>query len=115
MVAYFRTRKALREAAGVLRRELAGCDAHGVPFSAGLDDAGLLSWGVDPPETEHVLRWLGRDSWRFWLARHLASALSVAKLAHTARAVEPWRFAIERARRLGVDVKTWAPSAALWR
>jgi hypothetical protein len=115
MVAYFTTRERLGDAADVLRRELAGCDAHGVPFSAGLDDSGLLSWGVDPPETEHVLRWLNRDSWRWWLGRHLASALSIAKLAHTANAVEPWRFAIERARRLGVDVETWTPSATLWR
>ncbi|HKS21408.1 MAG TPA: hypothetical protein VJZ76_01320, partial [Thermoanaerobaculia bacterium] len=115
MVAYFTTRKRLDEVADVLRRELAGCDAHGVPFSAGLDDSGLLSWGVDPPDTEHVLQWLGRDSWRTWLGRHLAGALSIAKLAQTPNAVEPWRFAIERARRLGVDVETWTPAAALWR
>jgi hypothetical protein len=115
MVTYFATRKKLDDVANMLRRELAGCDAHGVPFSAGLDDAGLLSWGVDPPETEHVLQWLGRDSWRSWLARHLAGALSIAKLARTEAGVEPWRFAVERARRLGVDVKTWTPSARLWR
>jgi hypothetical protein len=115
MVAYFTTRERLAEVADTLRRELAGCDAHGVPFSAGIDDAGLLSWGVDPPETEHVLQWLGRDSWRIWLGRHLASALSIAKFAQTPNAVEPWRFAIERARRLGVDVETWTPSETLWR
>jgi len=114
MVAYFTTRERLGEVADALRRELAGCEAQGVPFSAGLDDAGLLSWGVDPPETERVLQWLGRESWRIWLGRHLAGALSIAKLAQTARAVEPWRFAIERARRLGVDVETWTPSATLW-
>jgi len=114
MVAYFTAREDLDEAADALRRELAGCDAHGVPFSAGLDGGGLLSWGVDPPETEHVLRWLGRDSWRVWLGRHLAGALSIAKLAQTPAAVEPWRFAIERARRLGVDVETWTPSPTLW-
>ncbi|HEY6136170.1 MAG TPA: hypothetical protein VI670_00230 [Thermoanaerobaculia bacterium] len=115
MVAYFTTRERLVDVADALRRELAGCDAHGVPFSAGFDDSGLLSWGVDPPETEQVLRWLGRDSWRIWLGRHLAAALSIAKLAQTPNAVEPWRFAIERARLLGVDVETWTPSATLWR
>ena len=113
-VAYFATRQELGDAAEVLRRELAGCDAHGVPFSAGLDDSGLLSWGVDPPEDERALQWLGRDSWRFWVAKRLGAALSIAKLARSADAVEPWRFAIERARRHGVDVETWTPSAALW-
>ncbi len=113
-VAYFATREELGDAAEVLRRELAGCDAHGVPFSAGLDDSGLLSWGVDPPEDERALQWLGRDSWRFWVAKRLGAALSIAKNARSADAVEPWRFAIERARRHGVDVETWTPSAALW-
>ena len=113
-VAYFATRQDLGDAAEVLRRELAGCDAHGVPFSAGLDDSGLLSWGVDPPGDERALRWLGRDSWRIWLARRLGAALSIAKAARGADAVEPWRFAIERARRHGVDVETWTPSATLW-
>jgi hypothetical protein len=40
--------------------------------------------------------------------------MSIAKLARTAAAAEPWRFAVERARRHGVDVETWTPSAALW-
>jgi len=114
LVAYFSARETLDEAADVLRRELAGCDAQGVPFSAGLDESGLLSWGIDPPDEEHALRWLGRDSWRSWLARQLGGALAIGKSARTATAVEPWRFAIERARRQGIDVETWTPSARLW-
>ncbi|HEV2721430.1 MAG TPA: hypothetical protein VG323_15520, partial [Thermoanaerobaculia bacterium] len=114
LVAYFTSREPLEEAAELLRRELTGCDAHGVPFSAGLDESGLLSWGVDPPDEEHALRWLGRDSWRSWLARQLGGALAVGKAARTAEAAEPWRFAIERARRQGIDVETWTPSAKLW-
>jgi len=114
LVAYFTAREPLVDAAEKLRRELAGCDAHGVPFSAGIDEGGLLSWGVDPPDTDRALQWLGRDSWRLWVARRLGAALSVARSARTAAAVEPWRFAIERARRHGVDVETWTPGAALW-
>lgn len=113
-VTYFRTRQELDAAADVLRRELAGCEAQGVPFSAGLDESGLLSWGVDPPDDERVLQWLGRDSWRTWVVKRLAAALAIAKCARGADAVEPWRFAIERARRHGVDVDTWTPSATLW-
>jgi hypothetical protein len=111
---YFTTREVLLEAASALRRELAGCDAHGVPFTAGLDDSGLLSWGIDPPENDRALRWLHRQSWRLWVAERLAAALSIAKRARSAAAVEPWRFALERARRQGIDVETWTPSAALW-
>ena len=111
LVAHFPTRAHLDHAAGEVRRELAGCEAHGVPFTAGLDDSGLLSWGVDPPEHERALRWTLRESWRLWLARHLGAALAVAK---STGGVEPWRFAMDRARRHGVDVGTWTPSASLW-
>jgi len=113
LVAYFTTRALLDEAAALLRRELAGCDAHGVPFSSGLDDDGLLSWGVDPPDNERALQWLGRESWRLWVAKRLGAALSIAK-ATPGAAVEPWHFAIERARRHGIDVESWTPSARLW-
>lgn len=114
LVTYFRSREELAAAADVFRRELAGCEAQGVPFSAGLDDTGLLSWGVDPPDTDRALQWLGRDSWRTWVVRRLASALAMGKAAQHDGAVEPWRFALERARRHGIDVDTWTPSATLW-
>lgn len=114
MVAYFQTREELDEAVAELRRELAGCDAQGVPFSAALDDAGLLSWGMDPPEADQALQWVGADSWRFWIAKRLGAAMAIGKLARTESAPEPWQFAVARARRHGVDVETWTPSAAIW-
>ncbi|HKO54512.1 MAG TPA: hypothetical protein VJ276_01465 [Thermoanaerobaculia bacterium] len=114
LVTYFVSREQLDEAAAELLRELAGCDAHGVPFTAGIDDAGLLSWGVDPPESDRALSWLQRESWRLWVVQRLGAALSMGKSARSASAVEPWRFAVERARRQGVDVATWTPSASLW-
>jgi len=114
LVTYFVTREQLDEAASALCRELAGCEAHGVPFTAGIDEAGLLSWGVDPPDSDRALSWLGRESWRLWVVQRLAAALSLAKSARSAGAVEPWRFAIARAQRQGVDVATWTPSATLW-
>jgi hypothetical protein len=113
LVLYFTAREQLDEVADALRRELSGCDAQGVPFTAALDDDGLLSWGIDPPESDRPLRWLDSESWRFWIAQRLGAALSVAMLARNA-AIEPWRFAIERVRRAGVDVETWTPSPQLW-
>jgi hypothetical protein len=114
LIAYFGSREDLTEAAETLGRELAGCEAQGVPFTASCDGSGLLSWGVDPPEADRALRWLSRESWRLWLVQRLGAALSIAKSARSASAIEPWCFALERARRHGVDVETWTPSAALW-
>jgi hypothetical protein len=114
LMVYFATRGQLDEAADALRRELGGCEAHGVPFTAGLDDTGLLSWGIDPPENERALRWLGRESWRSWLAQRLGAAMAFAKSRPGPAAVEPWRFALERVRRQGIDVENWTPSPALW-
>lgn len=118
MVAYFGDRAELDEVAAALRARLAGCPAHGVPFTAtwngGLPSAGgLLSWGLDPPESERALSWLGRESWRLWLAQKLGHAMAFAKTE--SRTAEPWRFAVERVRRLGVDVATWTPAESLWR
>jgi hypothetical protein len=114
LVTYFHTREELDEAADALRRQLAGCPAHGVPFTAGIDEEGLLSWGIDPPESEQTLSWLGRESWRLWLAQRMGAAMAIAKRAR-GNAVEPWRFVVERVRRQGVDVDTWTPAASLWR
>src|SRR6185436_9727256 len=52
IVAYFASLDDLRSAADGLAPRLQGCPAHGVPFTASLDDDGLLSWGVDPPASQ---------------------------------------------------------------
>ncbi len=113
IVAYFATRGELDTAAGALANELRGCPAHGVPFTAAIDDDALLSWGADPPEAERALSWLDRESWRLWIAKSLAGALVVAKRS-AAPPVAPWLFALERMRRYGVDVDTWTPHDTLW-
>jgi hypothetical protein len=114
LVAYFASRDDVRAAASALAAEIAGCRAHGVPFTAGIGNDGLLSWGLDPPDSERPLSWLERESWRLWIAKSLAAALALAKQA-TRPDVEPWRFAVERVRRHGVDVDTWTPADSLWR
>jgi hypothetical protein len=116
MVAYFVNRETLDEVAARLAQELAGCDAHGVPFTAGLDESGLLSWGIDPPDSDVALHWRGRESWRLWVAKRLGAAMAMAMGRPSRRSsVEPWQFALARARRHGIDTNTWAPSATLWR
>jgi hypothetical protein len=84
-----------------------------VPFSCELGDRdGLLSWGVDPPRSEHTLEWQERESWRLWLTNRLALALVGARL--DGGALEPWRYALARVELEGVDTATWAPLGDLW-
>ncbi|RJL33415.1 hypothetical protein [Bailinhaonella thermotolerans] len=105
LVAYFDRPEPLREAAETLGERLAGCPAHGVPFSAELAGGGLLSWGVDPPRGPE------RESWRMWVCTRLAAALIAARGSRT---VEPWRFALDRLRCEGVDTDTWIPREGIW-
>jgi hypothetical protein len=108
MVAYFWTFDALRDAAGQIGARLSGCAAQGVPFTAALQDDGLLSWGIDPPPEKGTLSWQERPSWRLWVTNRLAAALVAAKTAPTG-GLEPWRFALERLRLENVDTDTWTP------
>jgi len=108
MVAYFTDRAALQKAADLIAKELSGCPAQGVPFTAELDCGALMSWGVDPPLEEAVPAWLRQQSWRQWVCNRLGSALAVAK-QYESTAIPCWRFALERLRLDGVDVENWVP------
>lgn len=113
IVAYFWSLDTLKEAAGHLIRRLDGCPAQGVPFTAQLTNDGLLSWGIDPPADQQTLVWQERESWRLWVTNRLATALLAAKHVPT-KAVEPWRFALERLRLENVDTDTWTPTGTIW-
>ncbi|HYW44466.1 MAG TPA: hypothetical protein VE959_16520 [Bryobacteraceae bacterium] len=108
MVAYFWNFETLREAANQIGTRLSGCRAQGVPFTAALQDNGLLSWGIDPVAEKGTLSWQERPSWRLWITNRLATALVAAKSAGNS-GVEPWRFALERLRLENVDTDTWTP------
>lgn len=112
-VAYFTTEEAMQAVAERLARALDGCPAHGVPFTAGLTNDGLLSWGMDPPTPKGAILWQERESWRLWVTNRLAVALLAAKAAPTAT-MEPWQFALERLRLDGVDPATWTPMETIW-
>jgi len=117
IVAYFESLDDLRSAADLLAPRLQGCPAHGVPFTASLDDDGLLSWGVDPPASEQLLNWQPRESWRLWLTNRLANALLTAKRtpSNGTHRRPAWQYALERLQLEGVDTETWTPHAELWR
>ena len=109
LVAYFSRHDDLMETAAVLERELKGCAAQGVPFTAALTPDGVLSWGVDPPANGHVLPWVGLESWRLWVTNRLAAALIAAR-ADESRSLEPWQFALRRLQLEGVDTRSWTPA-----
>ncbi len=111
-VAYFSNFEALAAAADRLKTALAGCEAQGVPFTAGIDDHGLLSWGVDPPRRGAGAAWRANESYRLWTTNRLAAAMIAAKRAGDR---EPWRFAVQRLQMEGVDTRRWTPAQNLWR
>lgn len=107
IVAYFGTRDDLVAAVAPVRRALAGVPTHGVPFSAELADAGLLSWGMDPRGASTA--W--GASWRQWITTVLASAM-IGEASSCAD--ERCTRALARLRLEGVDPATFSP-AAEWR
>jgi hypothetical protein len=113
LIAYFSNARDLGETSIRLARELKGCPAHGVPFTAGIAGGGLLSWGIDPPGEESPELQGGLTSWRCWVTSRLASALVTAQFSHSSQ-IEPWRFALERLRLEGVSPETWRPEKNLW-
>ena len=113
IVIYFGSFDCLRQAASRLARLLSGCRGHGVPFTAEFGDCdGLLSWGIDPPDSEQLTDWRERESWRLWLTNRLAVALTSAR--RDGGAFEPWRYAMARIALEGIDPATWTPTANPW-
>lgn len=113
MVLYFPNQERLFAIASELATMLKGVASHGVPFSAEITSDGLLSWGMDPPQTQKILAWQEPESWRLWVVRRLAAAM-IAAQTDGQSSIAPSQFALERLRYEGVDVDTWTPSASIW-
>jgi hypothetical protein len=105
-VVYFRDRDSLCQAAERLLAALCGLPAQGVPFTAEIGGAGLLSWAKDPLPRRDVTRVENHQSWRQWVSGCLAESLTAAGPV-SVDGVEPWELALERLRRDGVDPRSW--------
>jgi hypothetical protein len=113
-VVYAPTRSLLQQAQTALSTALRGLEAQGVPFTAPVDPDGLISWGIDPPQSESLSR-THTTSWRRWLTERLAVAILAAKRSSPSPGCpEPWRFALARLGLDGVDVENWLPTGAVW-
>jgi hypothetical protein len=111
LVAYFRGLDELHHAAELLSGSIAGVAAQGVPFTAPIDEDGLLSWGMDPPRFRQVLAWQEHQSWRQWLTGRIAGYILAAKEAGG----DVDAFVHTRVELDGVDPRTWSPDLAIWR
>jgi hypothetical protein len=108
MVVYFYSQGSLFKTAGILSNKLKGYVSQGVPFSAQLDDNGLLSYGEDPPDDE-MQHGLESGSWRTVIGDKLAPILLQAKEAkmnwpRTITYIEATMQAT------GFDIRNWEPT-----
>jgi hypothetical protein len=78
MIVYFTNMKDLMEVVELLKKELHGFAAQGVPFTSQLNDTGLLSYGIDPP-VEEVLEQIEGGSWRTAVTDRLAVCIAQTK------------------------------------
>jgi len=116
-VAYFESLDSLRACGSLIEAELASTEtraglAHGVPFTAGIDRCGFLSWGMDPPGLG-AAPGLQPQSFRYWVA--LRVAIAVLSFRGTASQGDLVPFVLSRIELDGVDPRTWAPRLSIWR
>lgn len=104
-VVYFTEFDHLAAAADRLVPALKGHKAQGVPFTASLDDSGMLSWGVDNA-TDEVLKNREGGSWRAAVTEKLAASISLSKTEKLGPA-ESVDFVLKKMMLEGVDPTTW--------
>ena len=112
LVAYLPDFASLSQTASLLREGLNGSPAQGVPFTAPIDEAGLLSWGMDPRKEFTANGRQIAESWRSWIVKELAGAIVEAKSSPAA--IEPVDFALDKLRLQGIDSETWVPKQSMW-
>lgn len=110
IVAYFDSVAHRQQVAADLAKALSRCPAQGVPFTGSFADAkgapdGLLSHGIDPPQS------LKTSSWRAWITLRLAEFLveAIPKFGSAAG-----QIALRRAKDVGIDTKEWSANEALF-
>jgi len=106
LIVYFDSFENLTECADALQRRFQGIPVDGVPFSAQIDEEGLLSWGLDPPAGRSAR--ISRGSWRSKIVIRVARAILEGRRQAVADPVEwaPIHLGLQ-----GVDAQEWRPRA----
>lgn len=110
LVAYFDRLEPMLEASDLMQAGLHGTAAHGVPFAAVMDSAGLLSWGMDPSSDAANSGSGSNRSWREWVTSRVATHIVSARHAGSpVFAFVHGRLALD-----GIDSQNWSPNLAIW-
>jgi hypothetical protein len=104
-VVYFTEFDHLVAAADRLGPVLKEHKAQGVPFTASLDDSGMLSWGTDGATAE-LMKNGERGSWRAIVTEKLAASISLSKTEKLSPG-ESVDFVLKKMMLEGVDPMTW--------
>lgn len=104
-VAYFTEMGHLLAAAEMLAPVLKKHKAQGVPFTASLDETGMLSWGMDSTTDETTKNREG-GSWRAIVTEKLAASITLSKTERLPPA-ESVDFVLKKMMLEGVDTMTW--------
>ena len=110
MVVYFGNLKALEKLGNALTNLLSTYNAHGVPFTAIIDEKGILSWGKDPVQKHPNAK---LESWRSWICQKIATELIAAK-KQNGNPFEWTEIVLDQLQLLGIDKHTFTPSSKLW-
>jgi hypothetical protein len=106
-IVYFKSFEGMRKTANTLMPLLDGTTPHGVPFTCPLNEAGTLSWGIDPPKGGKVSGWMTDDlSWRIWITNRLATSILNAKQSLNDNAAIK-NFALQRLEMDGINIQQW--------
>lgn len=100
LMAYFDGHEQMEVVVDQLLRQLEGCPAQGVPFTAELGGDGLLSTGIDPPPGAVL------TSWRAWITTRLAASLWAQRRR---TAPETVAAVLADLRAGGINTENWLP------
>ena len=110
LLGYFSTLADLEGAARALSGVIDPSSSRGAPFSAPLDDSGVLSWGLDPKRG--TIASAEGLSWRLWICGRLAHGIQTA-VTEPVPCIPPADFARLRLPFWGVDPGYFGPLAEL--
>jgi len=105
-VAYFHSYDDLINCSFSLMDQLDEFQPQGVPFTAQLDNKGILSWGRDPAN-EDILKDYEGGSWRAQITEKIALVIAEAKSQNLTRN-EVIEYALNKISLDGIDTVTWS-------
>jgi hypothetical protein len=112
---YFSDKSSLHRGVTVLKKELSGIKAQGVPFTFRHDPLGLICSGADIPRSQADSHAALSASWRVWITSRLAMAMHLNNRNQTPLLTAP-EAALLSIKFMGINPSTWAiTNSNFWR